>query len=268
MTSVIAGLSAIEASRRLAADGPHHLPEPTAALGRRASYEVLNADRAKMAILVDDAWQGDGIGSLLIEQLTAVARRDGIQELVGDVLATNVSMLRTRASLAPGIARQHSEDPGVVRIQIPTQPDERALAAVGVRDRTADGPSWHLPRWPSSVSAVLRAALGTRFSAPSSPADSRAGRTRSIHTSKRLTALRVIHQLVRFLSRSIWRSSRCRPRALRRSSRSAGLLTWARPWCSARGSPRPRHPVRRRNHGFWPRRAGTTSGWWVRIALG
>src|SRR5512132_771113 len=74
-----------------------------------ASYEVLTGDRAEIAILVDDAWQGDGIGSLLIEHLTAVARRDGIQELVGDVLATNVNMLRATESLAPGIARQHGE---------------------------------------------------------------------------------------------------------------------------------------------------------------
>jgi acyl-CoA synthetase (NDP forming)/GNAT superfamily N-acetyltransferase len=119
-----------------------------------ASYEVLSGDRAEMAILVDDAWQGDGIGSLLIEHLTAVARREGIQELVGDVLATNVSMLRTSASLAPGIARQHGEDPGVVRINIPTQPDERALAAAGARDRTAEHNSLRPLLAPASLAVI------------------------------------------------------------------------------------------------------------------
>ena len=119
-----------------------------------ASYEVLTGDRAEMAILVDDAWQGDGIGSLLIEHLTAVARRTGIQELVGDVLATNVNMLRTTASLAPGIARQHGEDPGVVRIQIPTQPDERALAAAGARDRTAEHNSLRPVLAPASLAVI------------------------------------------------------------------------------------------------------------------
>jgi acyl-CoA synthetase (NDP forming)/GNAT superfamily N-acetyltransferase len=119
-----------------------------------ASYEVLSGDRAEMAILVDDTWQGDGIGSLLIEHLTAVARRDGIQELVGDVLATNVNMLRTSASLAPGIARQHGEDPGVVRIQIPTQPDERALAAAGARDRTAEHNSLRPLLAPASLAVI------------------------------------------------------------------------------------------------------------------
>jgi acyl-CoA synthetase (NDP forming)/GNAT superfamily N-acetyltransferase len=147
-----------------------------------ASYEVLSADRAEMAILVDDDWQGDGIGSLLIEHLTAMARREGIQELVGDVLATNVTMLRTSASLTPGIARQHSEDPGVVRIQIPTQPDERALAAAGARDRTAEHNSLRPLLAPASLAVigvsgsqsgvgyeVLRAILAGGFTGPTYP---------------------------------------------------------------------------------------------------
>jgi len=117
-----------------------------------ASCEILNGAQAEIAILVDDAWQGEGIGSLLIEHLAAVARRAGIQELVGDVLASNVTMLRASASLAPGIARQHDEDPSVVRIHIPTQPDERALAAAGARDRTAEHnslrPLLAPTRWP------------------------------------------------------------------------------------------------------------------------
>jgi acyl-CoA synthetase (NDP forming)/GNAT superfamily N-acetyltransferase len=119
-----------------------------------ASYEILNGAQAEIAILVDDAWQGDGIGSLLIEHLAAVARRAGIQELVGDVLASNVTMLRASASLAPGIARQHDEDPSVVRIHIPTQPDERALAAAGARDRTAEHNSLRPLLAPTSLAVI------------------------------------------------------------------------------------------------------------------
>jgi acyl-CoA synthetase (NDP forming)/GNAT superfamily N-acetyltransferase len=119
-----------------------------------ASYEVLNSTQAEIALLVDDAWQGDGIGSLLIEHLAAVARRAGIQELVGDVLATNVTMLRTSASLAPGIGRDHGEDPEVVRVHIPTQPDERALAAAGVRDRTAEHNSLRPLFAPASLAII------------------------------------------------------------------------------------------------------------------
>jgi acyl-CoA synthetase (NDP forming)/GNAT superfamily N-acetyltransferase len=119
-----------------------------------ASYEPLSGAQAEIALLVDDAWQGDGIGSLLIEHLAALARRAGIQELVGDVLATNVTMLRTSASLAPGIARDHGEDPGVVCIHIPTQPDERALAASGARDRTAEHNSLRPLLAPASLAVI------------------------------------------------------------------------------------------------------------------
>ena len=119
-----------------------------------ASYEILSSAQAEFAILVDDAWQGDGIGSLLIEHLAAVARRAGIQELVGDVLAANVTMLRATASLAPGIARQHGEDMSVVRIHIPTQPDERALAAAGARDRTAEHNSLRPLLAPASLAVI------------------------------------------------------------------------------------------------------------------
>jgi GNAT superfamily N-acetyltransferase len=119
-----------------------------------ASYEILSGAQAEFAILVDDAWQGDGIGSLLIEHLTAVARRAGIQELVGDVLAANVTMLRATASLAPGIARQHGEDMSVVRVHIPTQPDERGLAAAGARDRTAEHNSLRPLLAPASLAVI------------------------------------------------------------------------------------------------------------------
>jgi predicted CoA-binding protein/GNAT superfamily N-acetyltransferase len=119
-----------------------------------ASYEILSSAQAEIAVLVDDAWQGDGIGLLLIEHLAAVARRSGIRELVGDVLASDVTMLGASASLAPGIARDHGEDPEVVRIHIPTQTDERALAAAGLRDRAAEHNSLRPLLAPASVAVI------------------------------------------------------------------------------------------------------------------
>jgi acyl-CoA synthetase (NDP forming)/GNAT superfamily N-acetyltransferase len=152
-----AGISIEREVQRLLLPGDDHLAllaeHDGVAIGV-ASYEILNGTQAEIAVLVDDAWQGDGIGSLLIEHLAAVARRAGIQELLGDVLAANVSMLRTSASLAPGVARDHGEDPDVVRVHIPTQPDERALAAAGVRDRTAEHNSLRPLLAPASVAVI------------------------------------------------------------------------------------------------------------------
>jgi acyl-CoA synthetase (NDP forming)/GNAT superfamily N-acetyltransferase len=152
-----AGISIDREVQRLLVSGDDHLAllaeHDGVAIGV-ASYEILNGTQAEIAVLVDDAWQGDGIGSLLIEHLAAVARSAGIQELLGDVLAANVSMLRTSASLAPGVARDHGEDPDVVRVHIPTQPDERALAAAGLRDRTAEHNSLRPLLAPASVAVI------------------------------------------------------------------------------------------------------------------
>jgi acyl-CoA synthetase (NDP forming)/GNAT superfamily N-acetyltransferase len=152
-----AGVSVDREVQRLVTPGDDHvalLAEHNGLAVGVASYEILNGSQAELAILVDDDWQGDGIGSLLIEHLAAVARRAGIEELVGDVLASNVTMLRASASLAPGIARDHGEDPEVVRVHIPTQPDERALAAAGDRDRTAEHHSLRPLLAPASLAVI------------------------------------------------------------------------------------------------------------------
>src|SRR4249919_3951760 len=152
-----AGISIDREVQRLVTPGDDHVAlvaEHDGLAVGVASYEILSGTQAEMAILVDDAWQGDGIGSLLIEHLAAAARKAGIQELVGDVLATNVTMLRTSASLAPGIARQHGDDHEVVRVHIPTQPDERALAAAGARDRTAEHHSLRPLLAPASLAVI------------------------------------------------------------------------------------------------------------------
>ena len=130
-----AGISIDREVQRLIAPADDHvelLAEHDGLAVGVASYEILSDDQAEFAVLVDDAWQGEGVGSLLIEQLAAMARRAGIRELIGHVLASNVTMLRAGADLAPGIARDHDEDP-----ESGSGP-YRALAAAGLRDRTAE----------------------------------------------------------------------------------------------------------------------------------
>jgi predicted CoA-binding protein/GNAT superfamily N-acetyltransferase len=74
-----------------------------------ASYERLAEDerlagrggtaRADFAVFVDDAAHGRGLGTLLLEQLRATARRRGIAVLHGDVLPTNAPMLKVARDL-------------------------------------------------------------------------------------------------------------------------------------------------------------------------
>jgi len=54
---------------------------------------MAGGDRAEFAITVADEYQHRGAGTLLLEQLTAIARRCGIREFVGLVLEDNEGML-------------------------------------------------------------------------------------------------------------------------------------------------------------------------------
>src|SRR5262249_47096080 len=117
-------------------------------------YERIDERSADFAVLVDDDRQGQGIGTLLLEHLAAAARRAGIEELLGDVLATNAAMLKVSGDFAPSVRRGVGEDPGTMRVRVPTVPDEAALAAVGARDRTAEHRSLRPLFAPRSVAVV------------------------------------------------------------------------------------------------------------------
>lgn len=71
---------------------------------------------AEFGIAVADAWQGAGLGRVLMRRLGRHAARRGISRLVGDVLPDNRAMLAITESLAGRIVRSPS-GPGVVRAQ-------------------------------------------------------------------------------------------------------------------------------------------------------
>ncbi|SRR6266581_9199899 len=92
-----------DAQLRLLVDVDHHDREALLAEVRGeggewepvgvARYARVAADRADLAVVVADAWQGRGIGGLLIERLTAVARGEGIVAFVAQVLSENRRVL-------------------------------------------------------------------------------------------------------------------------------------------------------------------------------
>jgi GNAT superfamily N-acetyltransferase len=61
------------------------------AVGR---YERVAPSEAEVALVVEDAFQGHGIGSLLLRHLAFAAEANGIEQFVGLVLPENAGILR------------------------------------------------------------------------------------------------------------------------------------------------------------------------------
>ena len=72
---------------------------------------------AEMAFLVEDRWQGRGLGAVLARMLVGEARDLGYAEVRATMLSDNVRMRRLLVSL--GATLGYTEDPGVVEARLP-----------------------------------------------------------------------------------------------------------------------------------------------------
>jgi acyl-CoA synthetase (NDP forming)/L-amino acid N-acyltransferase YncA len=114
------------------------LAEQAGALLGVASYERMPGDqrRAEFAVFVDEAQRGRGIGTLLLEHLSPLARQQGLTELVGEVMPGNAAMLRVASDLSGHVWSRF--DDGIVDVGIGTADSEDVQAAVDARDRIAE----------------------------------------------------------------------------------------------------------------------------------
>jgi GNAT superfamily N-acetyltransferase len=93
------------------------------AVGR---YDVLPDESdeehkvAEIALLVEDAFQRVGIGSLLLQHLTEYARLRGVTKLAALVLAENTRMLRLLRK--SGYTFTSRSDGGMYRLEFPLEP--------------------------------------------------------------------------------------------------------------------------------------------------
>jgi acetyltransferase len=70
---------------------------------------------AEMALVLADAWQGQGLGRRLLATLIEHAQAAGLDEMVGIVLAGNKAMLRVARGMG-FVPSPDPEDPDLVRI--------------------------------------------------------------------------------------------------------------------------------------------------------
>jgi acetyl coenzyme A synthetase (ADP forming)-like protein len=91
-----------------------------------ASYGRKGDDRAEVGFTVADAFQGRGLGTLLLKRLAEAAEADGVAVFEADVLPENARMLDVFKE--SGFDVTMKSEPGTVRIQFPTSitPDARA----------------------------------------------------------------------------------------------------------------------------------------------
>ncbi|WP_405059973.1 GNAT family N-acetyltransferase [Kribbella sp. NBC_01505] len=116
------------------------------------SFELIRTGAAEMAFLVDDAVHGRGIGTLLLEQLAAVAREQGIQHLVAETLVDNGPMLSvfTRS----GFDQVHTLDHGVVELSLNTDYAPTGTDQMAERERAAGDRSLSRLLTPASVAVI------------------------------------------------------------------------------------------------------------------
>ncbi|MFO1430826.1 MAG: bifunctional acetate--CoA ligase family protein/GNAT family N-acetyltransferase [Candidatus Competibacteraceae bacterium] len=81
-------------------------------------------ERAEFAIIVGSPLIGTGMGSLLMRRMIDYARKQGIKEIIGDVLRENRRMLKL-AEVFGFVATPSLDDPGVVRVSLPLRSEQR-----------------------------------------------------------------------------------------------------------------------------------------------
>ena len=93
---------------------------------------VLGTSTAEVAFLVDDAYQHQGIGTLLADELAAAAWARGVTDLVADTLPENSGMLEVFR--CTGFPVTSAFEDGVVRVRFPIVPVPAYTEALSRRE--------------------------------------------------------------------------------------------------------------------------------------
>ncbi|AXE80662.1 bifunctional GNAT family N-acetyltransferase/acetate--CoA ligase family protein [Streptomyces atratus] len=117
--------------------------------GRPASAP---ADEAEVAFLVQDAHQGRGVASTLLEHIAAVARERGIRRFAAEVLPANNKMIKVFRDA--GYTQQRSFEDGSVHLTLDLEPTAESLAVQRGREQRAEARSVQRLLAPGSVAVI------------------------------------------------------------------------------------------------------------------
>ena len=110
------------------------------------------SDQAEVAFAVEDAHHGRGIGTLLLEHLTAIARAAGIRRFTAETLPHNANMLRVFRD--SGLDAERTREGGLVHLSFPLEPSERVRDAIAQREHQGEARSIERLLAPRSIAVV------------------------------------------------------------------------------------------------------------------
>ncbi|MFI6594857.1 GNAT family N-acetyltransferase [Nonomuraea sp. NPDC050536] len=115
-------------------------------------YDRTDEAEAEVAFLVEDAHQGRGVASVLLEHLAATARENGIQRFIADVLPANMKMMGVLRQA--GYTAESRFADGVVRMTLDLTPTETAAEVTTAREHRAEARSIGRLLSPGSVAVI------------------------------------------------------------------------------------------------------------------
>src|SRR5579862_7808551 len=100
-----------------------------------AAYIREPEDKAEVAFMVADAWQGRGISTILLAQLAEVADRHAIRTFTAEVLPANHRMIEVFRD--SGFPVEIRSTPDAIKIELPTSLSADAVERFEERERIA-----------------------------------------------------------------------------------------------------------------------------------
>jgi acyl-CoA synthetase (NDP forming)/RimJ/RimL family protein N-acetyltransferase len=119
------------------------------AIGR---YDQVDDEKAEVAFLVQDDYQGRGLGSILLEHLAAAARERGIRRFTAEVLPANRKMLTVFRDA--GYTVEQAFGDGVVTLSFEIAPTEHFISVMASREHRAEARSIERLLRPASVAVI------------------------------------------------------------------------------------------------------------------
>ncbi|MBI4636659.1 MAG: GNAT family N-acetyltransferase [Candidatus Rokubacteria bacterium] len=113
-------LANVDYRRRLALVAEHDTPRGVELIGVGRYEPSERGDTAEMAFVIQDAWQGKGLGTILLHDLLRAAEARGIRRFCAYVLADNGRMLDLLARFTE--IEERKIESGVVELTFTSRP--------------------------------------------------------------------------------------------------------------------------------------------------